>query len=182
LQGLVQRMRPGVQQAAAGVFLQGLPVPAAGKAVEADFDGHDAPEDARSNHLPHLDKVGCKTRLLKDGQQPPLPLRRGDQRVNLGGAAGERLLAQHVLPGLEALQRDGRMQVARQSVHHEIQIPAGEQVRHVLVGRAAVLALGTLATVGEQVRDGHDLEARVILEVLGVDVPAAAALAHDTDA
>ena len=111
-------MRAGVEQIAASVFLQGLPVPAAGETTEGDRDLDDAAEDAGINDLEHLLKLGRVARLL-EGQEQAIGLAgSGDHGVEFGHAPSEGFFADGVVAGVERIDGGLRMEVAGQGVDH----------------------------------------------------------------
>ena len=106
----------------------------------------------------------------------------GHHLARLGDVVGDRLLAQDVEPGLQALH--GRREVVAAVLHagrtdaHGIQLLVAQQILHAVVGAHAVLGRGLVGALGDDIADGDQFAERICLVDRGVGI---ADIAHADD-
>ncbi len=176
LQGLVQRMRAGVEQVAAVKSLQRLPVPAPGETVEGDGNLDDPAQYAGIDHLLHLLEITCQAGLLINREQPPGFLGGGNHLVHIRHPRRQRLLAKHVKAGLQNLQRNRHMHVAEGRIDDQINVLAFEQIVVIGIGVALIVRHRPLPALFQEIRHGHDLIPLIFLQIFGMNIAAAASL------
>ena len=131
-QRLVQRVRAGVQQAAAVDLLERLPVPAAAEAVEGDLDLDDPPQHAGVDDLADLLEVRGETRLLEDGEQALRRRGERDQRVDVHARRASGFSQSTLCPAFRISVVTGRGGGWR-GVDDEVQVPALKELAVVRV-------------------------------------------------
>src|SRR5579871_1849981 len=99
-------MRTGIEQVAAHLRGERLPVITSREAIEGDGDLDDVAKRAGGDHVADLKEIGGVSRLLENGETLAGAFGGGDQAVDVACGGGERLFAQDVEPGLQQRQRD----------------------------------------------------------------------------
>ena len=165
-----------------GLLLQGLPVPATGKAVVGDVDLLDLSQSSRRNQLAREGIEGGKEGLLKDRQRHALFRGESDQLVALVSRASKGLFDQHVEAVQQQVARDGVVHLGVGRVDDEVDVVQGIQLGVVGKGAAAgVELLCHASAVLVKVDHVGDVVVLVVLTavVLAVDVLSTASLTDD---
>ena len=178
----VHRVRAGVAQAAGGEAVHGLPVPAAGEAVEIEGVLHRTAELSAGDDFAHLHVGGREAVLLEDKILPAVLLCGLQRAFEVVHVAGRGLLGQHVKAVGEQVVADAGVVEGEGSVDYEVDVGAAEQLAIVAQRLHAVFALDHFAAFLVLLHKGDELIlVGQLQKELSVDISAASAITNQSN-